>query len=126
MHGNQRIRYLLGKLMEYRPACRTKGRAAYIVRSSPVTPIGYSTMKSVYLKQNRALTERSEPYLQAPPSQKACVCSSIPRFYLAFICQFLKAAIVGSQMFPNVLKQSNCQSASKPGSFRTCSFRTVE
>ena len=44
---------MLGKLMEYRPACLTKGKAAYIVSSSPDTPIGYSTMKSVYLKQSK-------------------------------------------------------------------------
>lgn len=38
--------------MEYKPDCLTKGSAAYIVSNSPETPMGYSTMNSVYLQQN--------------------------------------------------------------------------
>lgn len=38
--------------MEYKPDCLTKGKAAYIVSNSPKTPIGYSTMNSVYLEQS--------------------------------------------------------------------------
>lgn len=54
---------MLGKLMEYRPACLTKGKAAYIVSNSPDTPIGYSTMNSVYLKQNKMLITKARSQL---------------------------------------------------------------
>lgn len=47
--SNEKL-YLFGRVTEQRPVFCTQGRAAQMVSSSPVTPIGYRTRKNVYLE----------------------------------------------------------------------------
>lgn len=44
---------MLGSRIEYIPVFFTYGKAAYIVRSSPATPIGYKMIKKLYLGKEK-------------------------------------------------------------------------